>query len=119
MHALGGGGGRSQETLSINSSLSALGKVVMALDPSSPALYVPYRDSKLTRLLQNSIGGDPYGELCRPAACCFARVHVPVLHPANSSQNCALATRTPCCGAWFTLLYALCLIWCAVCVSRR
>lgn len=47
---------RMQEALSINSSLSALGKVVMALDPSVPAQYVPYRDSKLTRLLQNSIG---------------------------------------------------------------
>jgi hypothetical protein len=46
----------AQETLSINSSLSALGKVVMALDPSSPSQYIPYRDSKLTRLLQNSIG---------------------------------------------------------------
>lgn len=28
----------------------------MALDPSVPRQYVPYRDSKLTRLLQNSIG---------------------------------------------------------------
>jgi hypothetical protein len=46
-----------QETLSINSSLSALGKVVMALEPSSPSQYIPYRDSKLTRLLQNSTGG--------------------------------------------------------------
>jgi hypothetical protein len=45
-----------QEALSINFSLSALGKVVMALDPSLPVQYIPYRDSKLTRLLQNSIG---------------------------------------------------------------
>lgn len=49
-------GQRLREALSINSSLSALGKVVMALDPSVPSQYVPYRDSKLTRLLQNSIG---------------------------------------------------------------
>ncbi len=55
-------GQRLAEALSINSSLSALGKVVMALqntsgDPTSK-VHIPYRDSKLTRLLQNSLGGN-------------------------------------------------------------
>lgn len=51
---------RLKEALHINSSLSALGKVVTALDPSSENTHVPYRDSKLTRVLQNSLGGNSY-----------------------------------------------------------
>lgn len=53
-------GQRKTEALHINSSLTALGKVVMALDPSSGLTHVPYRDSKLTRLLQNSLGGNSF-----------------------------------------------------------
>jgi hypothetical protein len=68
-------GSRLREALHINSSLSALGKVVMALDPSSPSSYIPYRDSKLTRLLQNSIGGNSYTTL-------LATIH-PVLYHAD------------------------------------
>ncbi|RLN36742.1 hypothetical protein BBI17_001522 [Phytophthora kernoviae] len=49
-------GQRLKEALHINSSLSAVGKVVMSLDPESGYNYIPYRDSKLTRLLQNSTG---------------------------------------------------------------
>ncbi|OQS06835.1 kinesin [Thraustotheca clavata] len=53
-------GQRLKEALHINSSLSAVGKVVMSLDPESRFNYIPYRDSKLTRLLQNSIGGNSF-----------------------------------------------------------
>jgi len=53
-------GQRMREALAINSSLSALGKVVASLDPSKPLAYVPYRDSKLTRLLQDSLGGNSH-----------------------------------------------------------
>ena len=45
------------EAKRINSSLSALGNVIAALTPST-ATHVPYRDSKLTRLLQSSLGGN-------------------------------------------------------------
>lgn len=51
-------GMRLKEALHINTSLTALGKVVLALDPSNGISHVPYRDSKLTRLLQNSLGGN-------------------------------------------------------------
>lgn len=46
-----------RERNAINKSLSALGNVIAAL--SSPnRIHVPYRDSKLTRLLQYSLGGN-------------------------------------------------------------
>ena len=45
-----------EEGTKINLSLSALGNVIHAL--STNLDYVPYRDSKLTRLLQESLGGN-------------------------------------------------------------
>jgi hypothetical protein len=52
-------GQRMKEAVVINKSLSALGNVVMALQRSDYT-HVPYRDSKLTRLLQDSLGGNSY-----------------------------------------------------------
>jgi hypothetical protein len=50
-------GMRLDEAKSINASLSALGNVIAALtDPHNH--HTPYRDSKLTRLLQDSLGGN-------------------------------------------------------------
>ena len=51
---------RMEEALHINKSLTALGKVIVSLDPAQAGAHVPYRDSKLTRLLQNALGGDSY-----------------------------------------------------------
>jgi hypothetical protein len=59
-------GARLKEALHINTSLTALGKVIMALEGSSTnttttdRVHIPYRDSKLTRILQNSLGGNSY-----------------------------------------------------------
>lgn len=60
------------ETSLINRSLFALGKVISTLadearDPRSVAAHVPYRDSKLTKLLMDSLGGR---SLTLMIACC-------------------------------------------------
>ncbi|XP_046473383.1 kinesin-like protein KIF21A isoform X2 [Neodiprion pinetum] len=55
----GATGERAKEGISINCGLLALGNVISALgDTTKKALHVPYRDSKLTRLLQDSLGGN-------------------------------------------------------------
>ncbi|XP_061545072.1 kinesin-like protein KIF21B isoform X3 [Phycodurus eques] len=55
----GATGERAREGISINCGLLALGNVISALgDQSKKGGHVPYRDSKLTRLLQDSLGGN-------------------------------------------------------------
>jgi hypothetical protein len=52
----GATGDTLEEAKKINQSLSALGMVIKSLADGKP--HVPYRDSKLTRLLQDSLGGN-------------------------------------------------------------
>ena len=49
-------GSRAQEGISINKSLSTLSKVIEAL--VTHQLHIPYRESSLTRLLKDSLGGN-------------------------------------------------------------
>jgi kinesin family protein 3/17 len=55
----GATGQRLEESKKINQSLSALGNVIAALtDQKSTKGHIPYRDSKITRLLEDSLGGN-------------------------------------------------------------
>lgn len=54
----GATGVRLEESKKINQSLSALGNVIKALTEKKGRSHVPYRDSKLTRVLEDSLGGN-------------------------------------------------------------
>ncbi|KAF4451224.1 hypothetical protein F53441_5767 [Fusarium austroafricanum] len=54
----GAQGDRAKEGISINAGLAALGKVISQLSSRNPGSHVSYRDSRLTRLLQDSLGGN-------------------------------------------------------------
>lgn len=78
----GGGGGsgeRPKEASKINLSLSALGNVIAAL-AGNRSTHIPYRDSKLTRLLQDSLGGNA------------KTIMVATLGPASHSYDESLST---------------------------
>ena len=54
----GASGDRAKEGISINAGLASLGKVISQLSSRQAGSHVSYRDSKLTRLLQDSLGGN-------------------------------------------------------------
>ncbi|KAG2487271.1 hypothetical protein HYH03_014112 [Edaphochlamys debaryana] len=63
-------GAMLKETTNINKSLFVLGKVISALaerDSAGTSAHIPYRDSKLTKLLMDSLGGNA---LALMIACC-------------------------------------------------
>uniref|UniRef100_A0ABM5F8U9 Kinesin-like protein n=1 Tax=Pogona vitticeps TaxID=103695 RepID=A0ABM5F8U9_9SAUR len=72
-------GERPREASKINLSLSALGNVISAL-VDGKSTHVPYRDSKLTRLLQDSLGGNA------------KTIMVATLGPASHSYDESLST---------------------------
>ncbi|KAG8961252.1 Kinesin heavy chain [Tulasnella sp. 419] len=66
----GASGTTLEEAKKINKSLSALGMVINALTDGKSS-HIPYRDSKLTRILQESLGGNSRTTLiinCSPAS---------------------------------------------------
>ena len=82
----GATGQQAREARNINRSLLTLGRVISALAKKGEQQHVPYRQSKLTRLLQNALGG--------------------------SADTCIVATVSPCKHALdetvSTLRYAFC-----------
>lgn len=62
---------RLAEAKKINMSLTSLGLVIKTLTEKRKAAHVPYRDSKLTRILQDSLGGTSRASLivaCSPSS---------------------------------------------------
>jgi hypothetical protein len=74
-----------KELTSINKSLSCLGNVISALT-STTRIHVPYRDSKLTRILQDSLGGNT-------KTIVIACVAPTVLHASESISTLQFADR--------------------------
>jgi len=79
-----------KETGHINRSLFTLGNVISALaDPRKRGGHIPYRDSKLTRLLMDSLGGD--GRTLMLACCSPSSHHLDetlnTLHFASRAKN--------------------------------
>ncbi|XP_011088437.1 kinesin-like protein KIN-1 isoform X2 [Sesamum indicum] len=66
-----------EEAKTINKSLSALGNVINALGSPGKGNHIPYRDSKLTRILQDALGGNSQTALL---CCCSPS-------PSNASES--------------------------------
>ena len=60
-----------EEAKMINKSLSALGNVINALTDPKKSGFIPYRDSKLTRMLQESLGGN--SATCLVITCSYSQ----------------------------------------------
>eukprot|EP00924_Labyrinthula_sp_SR-Ha-C_P016640 snap_masked-scaffold_6-processed-gene-10.28-mRNA-1 protein AED:0.24 eAED:0.24 QI:0/0/0/1/1/1/2/0/767 len=82
-------GQRLKEALYINTSLTTLGKVIMALDASLMSAYIPYRESKLTRILQSSLGGNAHTTIIGTVNPANDRYEesISTLHFANRCRN--------------------------------
>jgi len=80
VNVTGASGKRLEESKSINSSLSALGNVITALTAVKGRTHIPYRDSKLTRILEDRLGGN-----CKTTM-------MAMISPANESFPESLST---------------------------
>ncbi|KAF7363487.1 Kinesin heavy chain [Mycena sanguinolenta] len=94
----GASGQTLEEAKKINKSLSALGMVINALTDSK-IKYIPYRDSKLTRILQESLGGNSRTTLiinCSPSS--YNEIEtvstLPLRHPRQGLLAKAQAANT-------------------------
>merc|ERR1712168_1457205 len=84
----GATGTRLKEATKINLSLSTLGNVISAL-VDGKSKHIPYRDSKLTRLLQDSLGGNTKTMMvanCGPADYNYDET-ISTLRYANRAKN--------------------------------
>ena len=85
----GAAGQRLVESKQINRSLSALGNVISALTETNKRAHIPYRDSILTRMLEDSLGGNcktTMMAMCSPALEAMAET-LSTLKFANRAKN--------------------------------
>ena len=87
------------ESVHINSGLLALGNVISALgDPKRKSSHVPYRESKITRLLKDSLGGNARTAMIAclsPAAVNFAE-NLNTLKYAKRVRDCTAEIHVIC-----------------------
>lgn len=98
---------RAREAGNINQSLLTLGRVITALVEHHP--HVPYRDSKLTRLLQESLGGK--AKTCIIATVTSSSVSSAAFEPVHHGHGEAwggiksfLNVKIAWAGCWFRLV---------------
>ncbi|KAK7479550.1 hypothetical protein BaRGS_00029187 [Batillaria attramentaria] len=89
-HRTGNVGDRFKESIHINSGLLSLGNVISSLgDPKKKPIHIPYRDSKITRILKDSLGGNAKTVMIcciSPASCNFDET-LNALKYANRARN--------------------------------
>ena len=86
---------RLEESKLINKSLSALGNVIKALTDGQNA-HVPYRDSKLTKILRESLGGNSKTMMiltCSPSSCNIHETISTIRFGPASQDNLKQANR--------------------------
>lgn len=89
----GNEGEAMKESIDINKSLFTLRQVISTLSGDTSTSFVPYRDSKLTSILKQSIGGNSY---CLMLACmapldCFFEENLSTL--AYASQTAYISNE--------------------------
>lgn len=89
VHITGATGKRLEESKSINQSLSALGKVIAALTDKKLRNHIPYRDSKLTRILEDSLGGN-----CKTTMMCMVSPSLDAFAESVSTLKFANRAKT-------------------------
>jgi hypothetical protein len=87
----GAEGQQLREGIDINKGLLALGNVISALgdEQKRGKVHVPYRDSKLTRMLQDSLGGNSKTLFICCVSPAFSNLHesINALRYANRARN--------------------------------
>ena len=78
----------------INASLSALGNVISALTDARGRQHIPYRDSKLTRILEDSLGGLPPPSIPTDGALPCTMRYLPCSVAANGKHDRAGNCKT-------------------------
>jgi kinesin family protein 4/21/27 len=80
---------RFRESININLGLLALGNVISILGDENKSKHVPYRESKLTRLLQDSLGGNSHTLMiaCISIAACNLDESINTLRYADRARK--------------------------------
>ena len=107
-----------KEAIAINQSLSMLGTVINALTDTRSNAHIPYRSSKLTYLLEESLGGNSHTVMlaaCSPSTKSYFETSSTTRCKASSQHSaytamCATLSLTPlllCVACSGTLQYAV------------